>query len=119
MNGPEPGIVININAYGAAVRLNDGRLASVPLLDLDKNRAAYERALTGRKTLEFVVKSGSRHLLVMLAPHIHDEAFEEQIAGYLKSTAEWENPDAAPAHERHFLRKKKRAALFESRHSDV
>lgn len=117
MTGVEPGIVININAYGAAVRLHDGRLASVPFVDLDKHRAAYERALTGRKTLEFVVRNESRHLLAMLAPQIVDDEFEQQIAGYLKMTEEWEDPEKPPAHERHFLQKKKRAALFESQHS--
>jgi len=117
MSATERGIVININAYGATVRLHDGRLASVPLVDLEKHRAAYDRALTGRKTLEFVVQSDGRHALVMLAPQIRDDEFEEQIANYLKMTEEWEKPDAPPAHERHFLQKKKRAALFESRHS--
>jgi succinate dehydrogenase/fumarate reductase flavoprotein subunit len=117
-NGTERGIVININTYGATVRLNDGRLASASLTDLEKNRAAYERALTGRKTLEFVVQATGRHANVFLAPQLRDDQFEEQIANYLKMTEEWEKPDSPPAHERHFLRKKKRAALFESRHSD-
>jgi hypothetical protein len=118
VSSTERGIVININAYGATVRLNDGRLATAPLVELEKNRAAYERALTGRKTLAFQLQSGTRHTMVMLAPQIHDAQFEEQIANYLKMTEEWEKPDAPPAHERHFLRKKKRAALFESRHSE-
>jgi hypothetical protein len=113
----ERGIVINLNAYGATVRLNDGRLASAPLMDVECHRADYERAVTGRKTLEFIVNNNGRHLTATLAPQLHDEHFEEQIAGYLKMTEEWEKPDAPPAHERHFLRKKKRAALFESRHS--
>lgn len=117
MNATERGIVININAYGATVRLHDGRLASVPLVDLEKHRAAYDRAFTGRKTLEFMIQAGGRHTQAHLAPQIRDEQFEEQIANYLKMTEEWEKPDAPPAHERHFLRKKKRAALFESRHS--
>ncbi len=118
MNATERGIVININAYGVTVRLHDGRLASVPLSDLEHNRAAYERALTGRKTLDFVLHGGGRHATVLLAPQLRDEHFEEQIAGYLKMTEEWEKPDAPPAHERHFLRKKKRASLFESRHNE-
>ena len=111
-------MVININAYGATVRLDDGRIASVPLDDLEKNRSSYERAVTGRKVLEFVVQSSGRHSMLHLAPQIHDAHFEEQIAGYLKMTEEWEKPDAPPAHERHFLQKKKRAALFTSRHSE-
>ena len=39
--------------------------------------------------------------------------------GYLKSTQEWEPADGVPAAERHFLRKKRRAAFFESKHRAV
>jgi hypothetical protein len=116
-NETQRGIVINVNAYGATVRLLDGRIASAPLADVEKNHASYERALTGRKTMEFIVQSGGRHPTLMLVPQIRDEHFEEQIAQYLKMTEEWERPDVPPAHERHFLRKKKRAAVFESKHS--
>ena len=118
MNDTERGMVINVNAYGATVRLEDGRLASAPLADVERNRASYERALTGRKTLEFVVQSPGRHPLLRLAPQISDPHFEEQIASYLKMTEEWEKPDVPPAHERHFLQKKKRAALFKSQHAE-
>ncbi len=117
MSELDRGSVININAYGVTVRLQDGRLASAPLVDYEKNRAAYDRAISGRKVLDFVIKTEGRRPLVMLAPQLHDDSLEEQIAGYLKMTQEWEVPDAPPAHERHFLRKKKRAAFFESRHS--
>lgn len=110
-------MVINLHAYGATVRLDDGRLASVPLADLEKNRPSYERALTGRKPMDFVVRSSGKHTMLMLAPQIRDEHFEEQIASYLKMTEAWEKPDAPPAHERHFLQKKKRAALFKSQHA--
>lgn len=117
MSATERGVIINLNAYGATVRLEDGRLASVPLVDVQKNRPAYDRAFGARKALEFVVRGTGKHMLAMLAPQIHDDRLEEQISDYLKMTQEWESPDAPPAHERHFLRKKKRAALFESRHS--
>lgn len=117
MSDTERGIVINLNAYGATVRLHDGRLASAPAVDVDKNRRDYERAHSARKTLEFLVHKAGRHPVLMLAPQLRDEQFEEQIAGYLKMTEEWEKPDAPPAHERHFLQKKKRAALFQSKHS--
>lgn len=117
MSQTERGTVINLNAYGATVRLEDGRLASAPLVDVEKHRAQYDLSFTRRKNLQFVVQTSGRHVLAMLAPQIRDDEFEEQIAGYLKMTEEWEKPDLPPAHERHFLRKKKRAALFESRHS--
>ena len=118
MNETQRGTVINLNAYGATVRLDDGRLASAPLADVEKNRASYERAITGRKALTFVIQAAGRHSMLLLAPQIRDETFEQQIADYLKMTEEWERPDSPPAHERHFLRKKKRAALFKSRHSE-
>lgn len=112
------GLVININAYGATVRLEDGRLAGVPLPDLERHRAAFERGLTGRKTLEFEVRQQGRHVTALFAPQLHDDRLEEQIAGYLKETEEWEPAEGPPEHERHFLRKKKRAALFESHHAE-
>jgi len=119
MNGEtQPGVVINVHAFGAVVRLDDGRLASVPAADLSRNRDAYDRALARRKPAEFVVTGDERHPLAMLAPQMNDAEFEEQIGQYLKMTQEWEKPDVPPAHERHFLRKKRRAALFESRHAD-
>ncbi len=118
MTGTQRGIVINLNAYGATVRLDDGRIASVPLVDVEKHRAAYDRAITAHKTLQFVVQQDKRRTMALLAPQLRDDQFEEQIAKYLKMTEEWEKPDAPPAHERRFLQKKKRATLFQSRHSD-
>ena len=38
------GRVINVHALGATVRLDDGRLAAVPIGDVNANRAAYTRA---------------------------------------------------------------------------
>ncbi|MBV9270799.1 MAG: hypothetical protein JO165_06890 [Candidatus Eremiobacteraeota bacterium] len=117
MNETVRGSVINLNAFGATVRLENGELASASAGDVEVHRVAYERALTGKKELEFLVQRTARRAGVVLAPQLRDERFEEQIAEYLKMTEEWENSDGPPAHERHFLRKKKRAALFESRHS--
>lgn len=117
MSQTRRGIVLNVNAYGAMVRLDDGRLASAPLPDIEKHRAKYDRGVLTRKSIEFLVQDSGRRPIVLLAPQLHDEELEAQIAGYLKSTQEWENPEMPPAHERHFLRKKRRAALFESRHS--
>jgi len=111
--------VINVNAYGATVRLESGELASAPAGDVESHRAEYERALTGRKRLMFVVHPGERRPMVTIAPQIHDVALDEQIAEYLKSTEQWDrDPEGVPTAERHFLKKKKRAALFESKHSE-
>lgn len=116
MSDTSSGIVINLNAYGATVRLDDGDLASASALDVENHREQYQRSLTARKRLAFEVRREGRRRSVSLAPQIRDERLEEQIASYLKSTEEWEPADGVPAAERHFLRKKRRAALFESRH---
>jgi hypothetical protein len=111
------GMVINLNAFGATVRLEGGQLATASAGEVETHRAEYERSLNNRKTLDFQVRSQGRHATVVLTPQIRDPELEEQIAAYLKMTEEWEKPDAAPAHERHFLQKKRRAAFFESRHA--
>ena len=116
MNDTSSGIVINLNAYGATVRLDEGDLATASALDVESHREQYQRSLTSRKRLAFEVRRTGRRCSVSLAPQLRDERLEEQIASYLKSTEEWEPADGVPASERHFLRKKRRAALFESRH---
>ncbi len=124
------GTVINVHMFGATVRLENGDVASVPIVDVNANRSTYTRALAAKTDLPFDAHDGARHKILVLAktridepidpsstpPVIIEEHLEEQIASYLKETQEWEHDDAPPAHERHFLRKKRRAALFESRH---
>jgi hypothetical protein len=110
VNDPVRGTVLNLNRYGGTVRLDDGRIAGILVADLEANRHQYERAWTGRKNVEFILRTVDRRLTAVLAPQIVDGALEEQIAQYLKS--------APPANERRFLQKKRRAAFFESRHSN-
>ncbi len=116
MSDTAGGIVINLNAYGATVRLDDGDLASASASDVETHRDQYQRSLTRHKRLAFEVRREGRRRAVSLAPQLHDDALEEQISSFLKSTEEWEATDALPAAERHFLRKKRRAAVFESKH---
>jgi hypothetical protein len=106
------GIVINLNSYGATVRLDGGELATANAGDVETHREQYQRSLVRRKRLAFEVRKEGRRCAVSLAPQIRDDELEEQIASYLKSTEEWESADAMPAAERHFLKKKRRAALF-------
>jgi hypothetical protein len=110
------GIVINLNIYGATVRLDGGDLATASAADVESHRDQYQRSLVRRKRLAFEVRRSGRRCAVSLAPQLRDETLEEQIASYLKSTEEWEPSDGLPSAERHFLKKKRRAALFESRH---
>jgi hypothetical protein len=110
------GIVINLNAYGATVRLDDGDLATASAADVETHRDQYQRSLMRRKRMAFEVRREGRRCAVSLAPQLRDEELEAQIASYLKSTEEWEPVDGPPSAERHFLRKKRRAALFESKH---
>ncbi|MDQ2680176.1 MAG: hypothetical protein M3Y21_04015 [Candidatus Eremiobacteraeota bacterium] len=118
-----------MHAFGAVVRLESGELASAPVADVNANRATYERALSSKDDLPFDAHPGARHKILLLAktradepidptakpPLLYDELLEEQIANYLKETAQWEQADAPPAHQRHFLRKKRRADAFEAR----
>jgi hypothetical protein len=124
------GTVINIHHHGATVRLDDGTLAAVPAAELALHRSAYEESLAARIPLELILDSSRRHATVVLegaaaappaqtpppaAPQIVDAAFETQINAYLKSTEAWAPPDRPPPAERHFIRKKRREAIFEAR----
>jgi len=124
------GTVINVHAHGALVRLDDGSLAAAPIEDVNANRSAYTRALAERSNLPFDAVRNAKHRWVRLAQTRVDEIrqtsevpaalqsnthFEEQVTDFLKQTQEWERADAPPAFERHFLRKKRRAAAFETR----
>jgi hypothetical protein len=116
VNDTTSGIVINLNRYGATVRLDGGDLATASAADVESHRDQYQRSLVRCKRLAFEVRRVGRRCAVSLAPQLRDETLEEQIVSYLKSTEEWEPAGGVPAAERHFLRKKRRAALFESQH---
>jgi hypothetical protein len=105
------GTVINLNAFGATVRLESGEIAHAAAEDVEAHRRQYERSFSTRSCVAFVRHGESRRATVALVPQISDERLEEQITSYLKSTEEWEGE--RPAHERHFLRKKRRAAHWE------
>lgn len=114
MNERVYGFVINVNAYGATVRLENGELASAPAGDVEAHRNDYERGMSSRQSLAFLLHPGARRPMVTIVPRIDEPELDAQIARYLESTQEWENDaDGVPAHERHFLSKKKRAARFE------
>ncbi|MHB8147739.1 MAG: hypothetical protein ACYDGM_10840 [Vulcanimicrobiaceae bacterium] len=110
------GIVINLNAFGATVRLDSGELASVPVGDVESHRVVYERAVATRKRLAFAVHGAGRRAMVTLVPQLNDEQLEAQITAYLQSTQEWDVIDGRSSQERHFLQKKRRATLFDVKH---
>ena len=120
------GTVINIHHHGATVRLEDGSLAAVAAAELAAHRTAYEGSLAGKAPLELIADGSRKHAVVVLEriptpevpaaiPHLLDAAFETQINAYLKSTEEWAPRDQAAPAERHFIRKKRREAIFEAR----
>ncbi|GAC1308742.1 MAG: hypothetical protein NVSMB19_22120 [Vulcanimicrobiaceae bacterium] len=124
------GTVINIHHHGATVRLEDGSLATVPALELLANRPAYVASLAKRLPLELTVDRHGRHRTAALAATsataspaavdvrastFFDDVFEARMGAYLKETEAWAPPDQAPPAERHFIRKKRRARLFEAR----
>jgi hypothetical protein len=116
------GSVINVHALGAAVRLEDGRLVSVPLVDVNKNRASYTRALGQKTTLPFDLDGRSVTLAMTrvdepivpssTASVAEDPGFEAQIAAYLKQTESWAPAEGPPPLERHLFRKRARAKHF-------
>jgi hypothetical protein len=116
------GSVINVHALGAAVRLEDGRLVSVPLVDVNKNRASYTRALGTKTTLPFDLDGRSVRLATTRVDEpivptssttvVEDPTFEAQIVAYLKQTESWAPADAPPPSERHLFRKRTRAKQF-------
>ncbi len=125
------GTVINIHYHGATVRLEDGTLAAVAPAELAENRTAYVASLQRRSSLELVLDRRGRYALVALpraeraaggeaaAPHLTDQAFEQRMDEYLKSTQEWAPPDRPAPAERHFIRKTRRARIFEARNTST
>jgi hypothetical protein len=119
------GIVISVHEFGATVRLEDGTLAAVPAAEVAAQRPAVVAAFRRRAPLEFELDRSARHPVAHLsrervappspAPSLVDPAFEERIGAYLKATEEWAPPDRPAPAERHFIRKKRRAAVFEAR----
>ncbi len=117
------GTVINLHRFGAAVRLADGRLASVPASEVDAHRATYEESYAAQRSLRLAIRDVEKGLCVVLAdfvgaepdaPNLNDEVFEERLADYLRETEEWAPPDQPQPFERHLTRKRRRAAQFES-----
>jgi len=123
------GTVINVHHHGATVRLEDGTLAAVTAAELAENRSTYVASLQRRTPLALVRTARGRHALVSLAPSathapspapaLSDDAFEARMDEYLKSTQEWAPPDRPAPAERHFIRKKRRARIFEARNTST
>lgn len=97
--------------------------------ELAANRPRYLTSLAKREPLAFSLDDRhGRHRVVTLEPPTSpavaaeqspvgfaDLVFEARIGAYLKSTEEWAPADQAPPAERHFIRKKRRARVFEAR----
>lgn len=121
------GTVINVHNLGATVRLEDGSLAAIPATELSAHRPTFMQSLQQRQSLPLRIDDCGRKPVAMLAGagppmdkapaeiRLSDNAFEERLAAYLKATEEWAPPDRPAPAERHFLRKKRRAAYFEGR----
>jgi hypothetical protein len=115
--------VINVHAMGATVRLENGKLVAVPLIDVNKNRATYTRAVGQKTTLPFdlegrVVRLATTRVDEPLVPSstsnatFEDPGFEAQMAAYLKQTESWAPTDRPEPFERHLFRKRQRAKQF-------
>ena len=119
------GQVISLHVLGATVRLEDGSLVAVPAGDVHTHHDVYLRALERRRPISFeLVEVAAMRPQVVLAPRhpdepivpaaepvtLVDDAFEEKLAIYLKATEAWAPSDQPQPSERHFLRKRRRAA---------
>jgi hypothetical protein len=107
------------------VRLDDGSLAAIPASELHAQRPAIVASLQRREPLALrIERNGARAIAYLSREPVDapstarpfDLAFEVQMNRYLKSTEEWAPPDRPAPAERHFIRKKRRAAFFEARH---
>jgi len=117
-------VVINIHQLGATVRLDDGSLAAIPASELHAQRQAIVASFRRREALTLrIERTGARPVAFLAREPVEPEsggrpfdlAFEVQMNRYLKSTEEWALPDRPAPAERHFIRKKRRAAFFEAR----
>jgi len=119
------GVVINLHVLGATIRLDDGRLVCANAADVARHRAAYSRSLERRSALTFVLagvravtlsESADAVVAAQAAERaiLTDEAFEQQLAAYLKETENWAPPDRPAPLERHLFRKTQRAKAFKS-----
>ncbi|HEY5095238.1 MAG TPA: hypothetical protein VII69_09005 [Candidatus Eremiobacteraceae bacterium] len=110
------GTVVQAGRFGAVVRLDDGRLATVA--SDDSCFPAIRRAVAERRRpafeFEIVDESSGRPRVILAAERGSDRAperapstsFEQKIADYLRQTAEWDPRGAAsdlrpPKFDRH------------------
>ena len=132
------GTIISTHEYGATARLDDGTLAAVGATEFALHRPTYEASRNGRKPIELYVERFGRHASAVLVtgaaiapddvlaeppseeareelPTHTDIAFEIRLGAYLRETEAWAPADRPPPAERHFIRKKHRADVFEAR----
>ncbi len=132
------GTIISVHEYGATARLEDGSLAAISAPEFAAHRATYVASRDARKPIELSVVRYGRHASAalvsgaaiepddVLAQAPSDEerealpthpniAFEMRLGAYLRETEAWAPPDRPAPAERHFIRKKHRADVFEAR----
>ncbi len=137
------GTIINVHEYGATARLEDGSLAAIPAAEFAAHRPTYVSSRDKRKPLELRVLRIGRHATASLANVERDPdaiiaeppsseqldelgtrtdiAFEMRLGAYLRETeaspyrVQGAPPDRPAPAERHFIRKKHRADVFEAR----
>ena len=68
------------------MRLETGELATLSARDFEHNRARYERLMSTNRTAEFDIRMNGRRFVAELAVQLHDAAFEEKLAGYLRES---------------------------------
>jgi hypothetical protein len=91
------GTVVQAGRFGAVVRLEDGRLATVAP---DASCfPAIRRAVTERRRpmfdFEIVDESSGRPRVALASERASNSTFEQKIADYLRQTAQWDPRGAA------------------------
>ena len=95
------GTVVQAGRYGAVIRLEDGRLATVAADD--PCFSTLRRAVTEQRRptfdFEIVDESGGRPRVALASERAAERAsatsFEQKIADYLRQTAQWDPRGAA------------------------
>ncbi|MHB8178383.1 MAG: hypothetical protein ACYDA5_04155 [Vulcanimicrobiaceae bacterium] len=96
MIGIARGVVINLNAFGATVRLEDGTIARTSVAEMEAHRSVYERAVASRALLEFERREQGR-VSVALLPQLYEPELEGRITAFLK--------DHPPTEKQHRVRR--------------
>jgi hypothetical protein len=91
------GTVVSAGRFGAVVRLDDGRIATVAADEPSFQTVRHALAERRRPAFDFIVldELRGRARVILASERGSAAAFEQKIADYLRQTAEWDPRGAA------------------------